>query len=371
MYTGELDAKQSRRRPQTIDRTVGGLLQRHPYVALTAGALLLWLLFGGVPFTRGRHEGPERSGSVISCGEARYRWRGMYDTFSPPLDVDLLVAHEDHAGGDVKHDVQVVFARNADERLDVVTEVWTTKPMRHDNFDIRWDGPSGKLTIVTKPQVGQTEQRQKCIVIKVQVLMPVSTPMRRIGLAFPEADVWVHESSWGSLPALDAQIGRGSVSAADGQRLHIGQTHIVVRDGKVSGRWLLTQAIKIDVRRGRLDLKVGYSPFSGGSEVALHVGEGDLTVKVEDLLYRGTSMKYRIDTGDLRAAHPPSFQGAVVLRADAGHLHVDAPKVEWLDRTGRGEKPAVARGLVGDAHAYHQVDARAKRGQLDFVVPKK
>ncbi|BFZ58351.1 hypothetical protein PYCC9005_005413 [Savitreella phatthalungensis] len=350
----------------------GQVFRRHPWTTLILVILSLYLIYTRVFSGRLTSSGDATTGS-LGCGPgATHSWHGQYDDLVVPLDEDLRIMHEDltvgaHAG-EVTHAITVVLGRNTDETLRVVTRVKATKPLRQDAFKIDWIG--GVLKLSTLAQPGSLAMRQKCIEIGVQVLMPVSAPMRYIGLIFPHADILIHESSYGSLPELVVRLGSGSVTSAGGSRLHIAKTVIKVDEGRVSGSLLLTNEMEVIVADGKVDLDIGWSPGSEGARVDMHVGKGDLSLKLQDHFYRGTTASLKVDSGKALISWPKSYIGEILLAADMGQLKIDAPAVTWQTRSKPGEMPERAEGWMGEGYSRHAVDMLVGKGDLTFAVTR-
>lgn len=280
------------------------------------------------------------------CKEPKFHWRGANDRLYPASGKPVYITHLDYSHGLANHQVSINFARSQSEDFSITTDIYTSHEVPTDNFEISYNSRNELSinTLIPKNAPMLVDEATKgtghCVVINVEILVPVSKPLTGLKFDFPEANVHVHDSTWGSIPYLEFSIGKGDIQWSSGQRFHIGKLTAKVDEGSMTGNLMLTEQLKVELKEGTIDLDIGYSPFLIGAEIDIVQFSGTLNVKLQDLFYRPTVGTYWLSTGTMTLDYPQSYEGLISMDSKVGSVGIEGSAVHILERSEKGILPA-------------------------------
>ncbi|ORY77403.1 hypothetical protein BCR37DRAFT_395017 [Protomyces lactucae-debilis] len=284
------------------------------------------------------------------CSNLPHTWRGYNDRLRPDLSREIKIEHVDHATVKVDHQIQVLLARAPIEEFDIEVNVQTSHEVGSDDFSITFENSVMRIYTLLGPDSELARAPKHCVAMQIILLIPPSRPLPKLSLVFPDADVALLESAWGSLPELDIALERGDIIAEAGQRLHAGRIKLSTLEGNIRGKLMITEQMDVFAQTGHVDVQVGYSPFDVGANLNVRVQTGSLRVDVEDLLYRPLYGNYMIAQGPLTLAYPNSYNGYLSLQAADGAVDIRGKGLEPSEESGPGMKPAYWEGRHGPGH---------------------
>jgi hypothetical protein len=284
------------------------------------------------------------------CSHLQHTWRGYNDRLRPDLSRPIKIEHIDHATVKGDHQIQVLLARAPIEEFDIEVNVQTSHHVESDDFSITFEDSTMRIYTLLKPDSELAKAPKHCVAMQIILLIPPSRPLPKITLAFPQADVALLESGWGSLSELEVELGQGDIVAEPGQRVHAGRIKLSTLEGNIRGKLMMTEQLDVFAQHGQVDVQIGYTPFDVGAKLNVKVQTGSLKVAVEDLFYRPLYGNYMIAQGPLHLRYPPSYNGLISLQTADGGVDVRGKGMQRSDASKPGAKPAYWEGRHGPGH---------------------
>ena len=299
------------------------------------------------------------------CDHTLHRWRGANELIKPKSGLPVTVKHIDYTNGALRQAVSVMIVKSLTGEFSVETDIRTSHELPKDSFAITYiDNELVINTVVAQNNKLLTDPATSgsnhCATIKVLITVPVSMPLTSLAFDLPEANLFVHESTHGSLPSLDVKIGRGNVVFSNEQRLHIGTTKIEIDDGRLYGNLLITKVLKTVMGKGEIDLNIAYSPDLLGANIDIKQQSGSQKITIEDKFYRPTTGTYSLDDGLLQLDYPKSYEGTLFLQSISGKVKLSGKSLDFMETSKAGELPAWATAQHG--HSIEPTETIVKNG---------
>lgn len=312
---------------------------------------------------------------VNACSSPKFQWRGANEKIYPQSGRPIHIRHNDYTKGLVTFDTSVFMARSLNEEFSVEVEIFTSLDLPQEDFEITYNRDEYIINSMI-PQnsdfitAEETKNEGHCVVMKVHLMIPVSKPLTGLKFEFPKANVYFHETLWGSVPYLDIDVTSGAVIMAPDQRLHVESISIKLDSGKILGKVMLTKSLQVHLRQGTLDLDIGYSPYLIGASIDVSQQSGLQKIKLQDLFYRPTTGTYELQEGAFELTYPGSYHGSLSLDSKQGSVELLGDSISIREQSPAGVKPAFIEADHGNSRTGVSTNVRHGTGSVVVKVEK-
>lgn len=314
----------------------------------------------------------DKTAALDICLNPQFQWRGANEKIYPRSGQPIHVKHNDYTKGLVNFDTSVYMARALDEEFSIEVEIFTSLDLPAEDFEITYNRDEYIINSMI-PQnsefitAEETKDKGHCIVMKIHLMIPVSKPLSGLKVEFPKANVYLHDSLWGSVPYLDIDVAQGAIIFSDEQRFHVESTSIKLDSGKVLGKLMLTKSLDMHVREGLIDVEIGYSPYLVGASIDVFQMSGSQNIKLQALFYRPTTGAFELQDGKLKIEYPGSYHGAISIDSQFGDLKLSGDSVVIQEQSGDGVKPAWVEATHGMSRTV-KTKVRHGSGSVEMKV---